>query len=360
MCKYQIVEMRSNEFNAFSKAPQDVSQIVESCGFRSIIVNESACKSFLGKICAKLYKIKKLVSILLTVQVKSLIFIQSPCFFMQSKMGVFALKLLKRIKKVKIITLVHDADEFRYAKRELVQGTCTIQPLIGLAEKIIVHNSHMLDWYKSMGIDSSRLLTLGLFDYLSTGRKVDDGIQILDSHTVVITSNLNPKAAVYLKYIKTYNNIKWELFGPNFSEQDIGGPNVRYNGLLNADELPGKLPSGFGLVWYGDSKKSCNCYFKEYLKIINPHKTSAYLASGLPVIVWKDIGVADFVRSNGVGLCVDSLDDIEKKLSMLTAEELKKMQLAVNEISQKLRNGYYTTKAIEKCLASIMDMSECK
>ena len=351
--KYQIVEARTDETNAFSKAPRDISRIADACGFMPIVISESASGSFVGKIISKLRRVAKIVSIAVSIKTRSIIFVQSPCFAMQEGIGLYVLKLLKKIKGIKIITLVHDADEFRFGKGAAARGGCAIQPLIMLADRIIVHNSRMLAWYKSIGVESRRLVTLEVFDYLTDKQVKERFIHSADFHTVVITSNLNPKAAVYLKFLKTYSNLRWELFGPNFSEQDTGGPNIIYNGVFKADELPNKLPAGFGLVWYGDSKDTCNCYFKEYLKIINPHKTSAYLSAGIPVVVWKDMGVADFVKANAVGLCINSLDDIEDELARLTSEQLEKIQIAANNMSQKLRSGYYTTKAIETCLASI-------
>lgn len=353
MHKYQIVESRAGGNNAFSKAPRDVSKIVETCGFKTITISASSSNSIAGKLLVKLRRIARYVLIFFRVQKCSVIFVQYPCFSMQIGIGLATLKLLKIFKKARVIILVHDADEFRYGQKEASQGKCKIHPLVKLADRIIVHNARMRDWYQSIGVEGNRLYSLDVFDYVADVKMETGAISIADSHTVVIASNLDPNAAVYLKFLKAYSNLRWELFGPNFSEQETGGPNVMYNGVLQADELPGKLPPGFGLVWYGDSKETCNCYFKEYLKIINPHKTSAYLASGLPVIVWKDMGVADFVKSNGVGFCVNSLDDIEEAISRLTLAQLRKMQVAVNDISQKLRNGYYTKKALETCLASM-------
>ena len=69
MRKYQIVETRANDRNAFSKAPRDVSQIAETCGFTPILVSSLEVRSFVGKICDKLHQLKKYVEILALVPV---------------------------------------------------------------------------------------------------------------------------------------------------------------------------------------------------------------------------------------------------------------------------------------------------
>ena len=35
---------------------------------------------------------------------------------------------------------------------------------------------------------------------------------------------------------------------------------------------------------------------KDYLRINNPHKTSLYLACGIPIITWNKAAIAQYVR----------------------------------------------------------------
>ena len=56
-------------------------------------------------------------------------------------------------------------------------------------------------------------------------------------------------------------------------------------GSFLPDELPSALEGSFGLVWDGDSSKTCSGVFGEYLRYNNSHKASLYLASGFPIIV---------------------------------------------------------------------------
>ena len=76
----------------------------------------------------------------------------------------------------------------------------------------------------------------------------------------------------------------------------LRGKNVKYCGQYKPEELPEKLEGGFGLVWDGDDLGACTGVFGEYMKYNNPHKTSLYLASGLPVIIWEKAAMAKYIE----------------------------------------------------------------
>ena len=80
--------------------------------------------------------------------------------------------------------------------------------------------------------------------------------------------------------------------------------------------------------------------------IINPHKLSLYLSSGLPVIIWKEAAEADFVEKQGVGICVDSLKELSAKFEMLDENAYNKYAESVRELSEKLRTGQFGKYAI--------------
>lgn len=73
--------------------------------------------------------------------------------------------------------------------------------------------------------------------------------------------------------------------------------------------------------------------FGQYLKLNNPHKTSLYLASGIPVIIWKEAALASFIVENNLGFAVDKLSEINEKLSQISDEQYKIMANNVKGIS---------------------------
>ena len=80
----------------------------------------------------------------------------------------------------------------------------------------------------------------------------------------------------------------------------------------------------------------------------NPHKLSLYLASGMPVIVWKEAAVAGFVQEHGVGLAVGSLLEAGETAGKVSAEEYAEMARKAGEIGEKLKRGEYLLGALKK------------
>ena len=131
-------------------------------------------------------------------------------------------------------------------------------------------------------------------------------------------------------------------------------PNIHYHGSFGVDEIPSKLTRGFGLVWDGDSLDGCRGQSGQYLRYNNPHKLSLYLSSGLPVVIWTGAAEAGFVREHGVGLCVDSLNDLEEIFRNMTSEEYDALCGNVQRLSGKLRKGEYAENAL-KAAAAILE-----
>ncbi len=113
--------------------------------------------------------------------------------------------------------------------------------------------------------------------------------------------------------------------------------------------MPNHLQGGFGLVWDGDSPHTCSGMYGEYLKMNNPHKSSLYLASGFPIIVWSQSALADFVRKNNCGILVDSLFEIAERLDSISNDEYEVLLKNSKKIGDNIRKGYYLKTALEKC-----------
>jgi len=70
----------------------------------------------------------------------------------------------------------------------------------------------------------------------------------------------------------------------------------------------------------------------------------------MSIIVWEHSAMMDFVENNGVGIVIDDLNSLEEKLLGVSDEEYISMKRNVKIISNKLREGYYTSTAIERAL----------
>ena len=60
------------------------------------------------------------------------------------------------------------------------------------------------------------------------------------------------------------------------------------------------------------------------------------------------IAEADFVIKHDVGIAVKSLQELASKLASLTQDDYDRIRGNVLEMSKKLRNGYFTRRAIQE------------
>ena len=107
------------------------------------------------------------------------------------------------------------------------------------------------------------------------------------------------------------------------------------------------------MIWDGQSIDKISGLFGEYLRYNNPHKFSLYMATGIPVIVWKESALASFVEKNKVGYTVNSLYELEDIFKKMTKEEYEILVNNVKKIQNKVINGEYILTAVEKVLEKI-------
>ena len=59
----------------------------------------------------------------------------------------------------------------------------------------------------------------------------------------------------------------------------------------------------------------------------------------MPVIIWKEAALADYVIENGLGLAVDRLGDISDAVSKLDNQQYNEMVNRVISVGETIRNG---------------------
>lgn len=257
-----------------------------------------------------------------------------------------------RRRGVRLVLLIHDLESLRMAiapsssalgrKRVDMEESAAVS----YASAIIVHNDHMREVVaKQFGYPRDRLVSLGLFDYLIPGFE-DDPSRFADN-AVAVAGNLSPVKAGYLYGLPS--DVEFNLYGLNYAPKEKRR-NVSYHGSFSSEELPMAMRGRFGLVWDGPSAATCEDVYGEYLRINNPHKTSLYLASGFPVVVWDESAVADVVRREGVGICVSNLSELSSSLSDSFGTEFESMRQRAECLGDRLRNGFYTQEAIRHAM----------
>lgn len=338
---------------AGAKAPRDVFTVLQGMGAKEIVFYEPHKFKQLRvtRFFAFFTGVRNWLRLYLCVGKNDWIILQHPYenVVVANKM----IHVCKTRKDIHFIGMVHDLDSLRrlvsasekdkaYMDRRNARSD---EILLKKCDYIICHNLSMLNYMVSRDFPEEKLIPLEIFDYLhecSLPERVRD-------KSIVVAGNLFRQKCGYLyNLLELDRDYTIHLFGPNYTES-TEYKNVNYHGTLSAEILPEKLEGAFGLVWDGTELDTCSGSTGEYLRYNNPHKASLFLSSGLPIIIWDEAALAGFVKENGVGITVKSLRDISTAIDAVTEEEYNVMLENVNKIGARLKSGYYTSAAIQKC-----------
>ncbi len=269
--------------------------------------------------------------------------------------------VLKKLKRtgVRTIALIHDLEYIRNALHEDNSKSAgwrlerEEKTALKEFDRVIAHNERMKKQLaEKMEVEEKRIVTLEIFDYLIPGYTPKE--ERRDRKTVIIAGNLKKEKSGYIYRLP--ENVRFNLYGAGWQGEET--ENIRYHGKYLPDELPGKLEGGYGLVWDGPAATTCSGVYGQYLKFNNPHKTSLYLAAGIPVIIWEKAAMADFIRKEGCGITVASLDELKETMEGIDEKTHRAMLEAAGRIGTRLREGYYTRMALEKCMDETPDSKE--
>lgn len=322
-----IIELLTN------KPKNDINDIVKTIGYKNVNLmrnRDNMIARFFVKFAAifsVLFRMRKGDTLLLQYPLKK--FYKISCIFAHWRGG-------------KVITLIHDLGAFRRHKLTPKQEI----KLLANSDYIIVHNESMKSWLIEQGCKIP-LYCLEIFDYLSPSDP-REFVAIHKPWRVVVASGLARRRSGFLYDLDSYmQNWEFDIYGPGFEEEFAKNwTKIKYKGVLPPDDLVAAVDADFGLVWDGDSADECIGDWGSYLKINNPHKTSFYLRCGLPIIIWDKAAMAPFIKNNNVGLCVDSLKNINTLLYSISENEYNAIRENAKIVGQRIADGYYTKKAI--------------
>lgn len=341
--RYQLVEKYGQYKHAGSKAKNDCIEILDTIGFKKIdlIRKEESNTSVIAKLKRQIDLFLQWKKIYRQLVYNDTLLIQHPFLYRDIGRNYF-LKKIKN-KNIKLILLVHDIEMIRNLF-EKNQFKDEFHQMISVTDYFIIHNENMKKWLVDYGIDSNKLIVLGIFDYLNDKATSE---KISFDKTVNIAGNLSREKSPYIYELSKIPDIKFNLMGINYLEKEEIS-NIHYLGAFESDEVPHQLNNGFGLIWDGTSIETCDGPTGNYLRYNNPHKLSLYLSSGLPVIVWKDSALSTFVESQKIGLVISSLYELSDVLENITEEQYYEFVSNINELRQRLKSGYYLKEAVKK------------
>lgn len=348
----EIDSLKGEKLTAGLKAREDVEEICRECALEKLDVVQSVRfasvnPSLVNKIKRRARSGGDWAKAISKMDDGSSLLIQIPVRN-HSKQASAAIAKASRDNHLKLVLLVHDLEMFRLAKngatvdfkrRELLEEE---RILLSAADAIIVHNEIMTSELANiLGTDAAdKCISLGLFDYLCDANPISK--QRVKDFGVAIAGNLRREKAGYAYSLP--NDVKFHLYGVSYEANPAS--NVTYHGAIDPAKLPSKLEGSFGLVWDGDATDTCSGLYGEYLRVNNPHKTSLYLAAGMPVIIWKEAALSGFIVKAGIGFAVSSLDEISSKLATIDEDDYRKMLERVAEMSTMVRSGYFLKQAL--------------
>ncbi len=342
--KYYISRNYRSLFNAAGKAKTDCEHVLQNLGFKNLGFKQSSIpKSAIGTI-------KNAFGItfaLLKLPFGATLCTQYPNSKFRNYIMFFA-----RLKHCKIITLVHDIKSLQGTSIEVQNELKNIR-----SHAIIVHNTIMKSWFEKQGVEYP-IIVLGIFDYLSSETPVQNN-ETQFGKTIVYAGGFGSDKNSFIYDVDLIENKDFELklYGVGFNTEKIKVEKnvsvLNYVGSFPSYEIAHKIEGNFGLVWDGQETKTCSGQYGTYLKYNNPHKTSLYLLSGLPVIVWNEAAIANFILENNVGFVVADLNDLSDKLSQVTAKDYLLMKRNVAKVQNKIASGSYYEEAITTALTSV-------
>lgn len=241
-------------------------------------------------------------------------------------------------KSNRTFVLVHDLPELRG------MGT-PICHIVKHCDAAIVHTAPMKKWVENK-YGCMNVTELGIFDYIAERYPLEIP-KFGPPYKVVFAGRLD-KSVFLNKLNWPASQILLQLYGPGLHADLYEKSFVKYMGCCSPDELPDRIAGcHFGLVWDGESTDTCTGSLGEYLRFNSPYKLSSYIASGLPVIVWNGMAMAEFVRREGVGIVVESIANVPAALSAIDEVSYDILRKNVRRIQARICSGYYYDKAIE-------------
>ena len=336
----------AHEKNAGSKARNDVEAILISEGYEGLELKvENWYKMNFFK--AQQHKYRATKSVFDQLGAGDELVIQFPIIHHT----FFISQLIKQAQKrgAKFYLLIHDVETLRHAAgsevkfRHKVRNYFQEKKALMSVDGIIVHNDIMKKVLVSQGVPADKMVSLEIFDYLIPNFEEKTAPQ--KDQPIIVAGNLNPTKSGYLYNLP--EQPAYNLYGVGYDESRAL-KNTSYFGSFMPDNLPTALEGSFGLVWDGDSSETCQGSYGNYLRFNNSHKASLYLASGFPVVVWKESALAHFILEKSCGIAVASLHDLEAVLENLTEKEYADLSENAKRIGKDLREGYYLRSALKK------------
>lgn len=250
----------------------------------------------------------------------------------------------------KVVTVIHDLGCFRRKKLTVEREMQRLAHSDGL----VVHNPTMYRWLEEHGYKGA-MQVIGLFDYLSPEPIVSERPrpQSPQSYSLFFAGSLTTKHNAFIYQLPEHlGGHTFHLYGSGYRD-DLGSAPLAYEGFAADYELMRNNRGDFGLSWYGESLTEGKGMIGEYMAYNNPHKILLYLRCQAPIVISRQAALAPFVEEHGIGLCVDSLEDLGRQLEQVTLEQYATMQANAKVISDQIASGHFFRTAFKALMEKL-------
>ena len=329
-----------NAESAGSKAKSDYETVLRSMG----AVNLGLPISFHNnKVVAFLLNLIGIGLLVLRLRKGDILFLQYPV----KKYFVFLCQFA-RFRKASSIVFIHDLGSFRRGK---VKVPKEIKKLMN-ADYLIAANTAMRSWLLDHGY-SHPVGAMGFHDYLADSSPKDSPSLEPTNITVAYAGGLAKRKNSFLEKLSHQSfSYKLLLYGNNKDLELCDNKNIIRHPFMKDTDFIEKVQANFGLIWDGDSLDECSGPWGEYLKYNSPHKASFYIRAGLPLIIWRCAALAPLVEEEGIGILIDSLQELDHILKDMTSERYEKMIENISRVNAQISNGQCLKNALLKAMES--------
>lgn len=255
--------------------------------------------------------------------------------------------LAARLRGAKTVAFVHDLGSCRRRKISV----STEMKRLNRASYVIAANEVMEQWLVSHCLTAMHS-SLGFHDYLC------EASPQARSHDapwrLTYAGSLNMRKNSFILELNTIHTPVC-LYGwlGAYNGTPSSTSHISELGYASPEQFISSAQGDFGLVWDGPSLAACTGDWGEYLALNTPHKCSFYLRAHLPLIVWSGAAMAVEVKRRGIGICVDSLEQLPDILSGISAKQYATMQANVTKIAGEIASGQHMRHAVNQALHAL-------
>lgn len=239
-------------------------------------------------------------------------------------------------RNIRLVILIADIDGLKTGNKAMLEEEIK---LLKTAKYFIVHNSNMEAWLRQY-IPGAITSQLGPFDFLAAPASVTR----TKSRDICFAGNLAKSG--FLVHLAGIPDLNFHLYGKGITTDMLSQDNCRYHGIFEPAVMPGIIKGSFGLVWDGESVSGPSGSLGEYMHYIFHHKVSLYILAGMPIIAPVFAGSAEYIRSEGIGWLVRSLEEIPDLVNKITEEEYRQVIERMRPLAAEISTGRHLKSAL--------------